>query len=68
MRLNLQRSLNSICLNDLTALAVGFLTSFIVAYFTIKLFIRFLENFTFVSFGLYRIVFGVILLTNLNSG
>lgn len=55
-------------LDDLTALAVGFLTSFIVAYFTIKLFIRFLENFTFVSFGLYRIVFGVILLTNLNSG
>lgn len=55
-------------LDDLTALAVGFLTSFIVAYFTIKLSIRFLENFTFVSFGLYRIVFGVILLTNLNSG
>ncbi|MEL0653564.1 undecaprenyl-diphosphate phosphatase [Pseudoalteromonas issachenkonii] len=55
-------------LDDLTALAVGFITSFVVAYFTIKLFIRFLENFTFVSFGIYRIVFGVILLTNLNSG
>jgi undecaprenyl-diphosphatase len=55
-------------LSDLTALAVGFITSFIVAYFTIKLFIRFLENFTFVSFGIYRIVFGAILLTNLNSG
>ena len=49
-------------LDDFTALAVGFITSFIVAYFTIKLFIRFLENFTFVSFGIYRIVFGVILL------
>jgi undecaprenyl-diphosphatase len=48
--------------DDLTALAVGFVTSFIVAYFTIKLFIRFLENFTFVGFGIYRIVFGVILL------
>ncbi|WP_166109244.1 undecaprenyl-diphosphate phosphatase [Pseudoalteromonas sp. Z9A5] len=49
--------------DDLTALAVGFATAFIVAYFTIKLFIRFLENFTFVSFGFYRIIFGVILLT-----
>jgi len=55
-------------LDDLTAFAIGFLTYFIVAYFTIKLFIRFLENFSFVSFGIYRIVFGVILLTNLNSG
>lgn len=43
-------------------LAVGFFVSFIVAYFTMKFFIRFLENFTFVSFGIYRIIFGVLLL------
>ena len=45
------------------ALAIGFIVAFIVAYLTIKLFLKFLENFTFVAFGIYRIVFGVILLS-----
>lgn len=45
------------------ALGVGFITAFIVAYFAMKLFIRFLEHFTFVAFGIYRIVFGVLLLS-----
>lgn len=43
-------------------LAAGFITSFIVAYISMKIFIRFLENFTFVSFGIYRILFGTFLL------
>ena len=43
-------------------LGIGFVTAFIVAYITIKLFLKFLEKFTFVSFGIYRIVFGTILL------
>lgn len=43
-------------------LLVGFITSFIVAYLVIKLFLRFLENWTFVGFGVYRILFGIILL------
>jgi len=43
-------------------LAVGFITSFIVAYLTIKLFIEFLSRFTFVAFGIYRIIVGVLLL------
>lgn len=45
-----------------TVLAAGFVTAFIVAYLTMKLFIRFLENFTFVAFGIYRIIFGALLL------
>lgn len=53
--------------NDFTdtnfvVLGIGFVTSFIVAYITIKLFLKFLENFTFVFFGIYRIVLGLILL------
>jgi len=48
------------------ALAVGFVVAFIVAYLTIKLFLKFLEKFTFVAFGVYRILFGVILLTLFN--
>ncbi len=43
-------------------LSVGFAVSFIVAFLTIKVFLKFLEKFTFVAFGIYRIIFGVLLL------
>ncbi len=43
-------------------LSIGFIVSFVVAYLTMKFFIKFLEKFTFVSFGIYRIFFGIILL------
>ena len=51
---------------NLMTLGVGFIVSFIVAFITIKLFMKFLEKFTFVSFGIYRIVFGIILLILFN--
>ena len=41
---------------------VGFVVAFIVAYITVKLFLVFIQKFSFVPFGIYRIVFGVILL------
>ena len=44
------------------AFGVGFITAFIVAYITIKLFLVFIERFTFVAFGIYRILFGILLL------
>ena len=44
------------------AFIIGFITAFVVAYATIKLFLVFLERFTFVAFGVYRIIFGIILL------
>ncbi len=47
---------------NLLTLLIGFIVAFIVAYLTIKLFLKFLEKFTFVSFGIYRIIFGLILL------
>jgi len=47
---------------NLIVLGVGFVVAFVVAYFTIKLFLRFLRSYTFVSFGIYRILFGVALL------
>jgi undecaprenyl-diphosphatase len=47
---------------NFTNLAVGFVISFIVAYLAIKVFLKFLENFTFVVFGIYRIIFGILLL------
>ena len=51
---------------NLLTLGVGFVVSFIVAYGSIKLFLAFLEKFTFVAFGIYRILFGVILLILFN--
>jgi undecaprenyl-diphosphatase len=47
---------------NLEALGVGFVTAFVVAFLTIKLFLAFLERFTFVAFGIYRILFGIFLL------
>ena len=43
-------------------LAVGFVVAFFSALLTMKLLIRFLENWTFVAFGVYRILFGLLLL------
>ncbi len=48
-------------------LAIGFVVSFFVAFLAIKLFLKFLENFTFVAFGVYRIIFGILLLVILNN-
>jgi len=50
----------------LLSLGIGFIVSFIVAFITIKLFLKFLEKFTFVAFGIYRIIFGVALLILFN--
>ena len=47
---------------NMIVLASGFVTAFVVAYITMKLFLKFLEKFTFVSFGWYRIIFGSVLL------
>jgi len=47
---------------NLTAFIIGFIVSFLIAYMTIKLFLSFLHRFTFVAFGIYRIIFGIILL------
>lgn len=44
------------------AFVVGFVTAFVVAYLTIKLFLVFLQRFTFVAFGWYRILLGILLL------
>jgi len=43
-------------------LATGFVVAFISALLTMKLLLRFLDRFTFVAFGIYRILFGLLLL------
>ncbi len=48
--------------SNLIVLSIGFIVAFFVAYLTIKLLLAFLERFTFVAFGIYRIIFGIALL------
>ena len=45
-----------------SAFVVGFVVAFVVAYLTVKLFLVFIQKFSFVPFGIYRILFGVLLL------
>ncbi|MDQ6997019.1 MAG: undecaprenyl-diphosphate phosphatase [Mariprofundus sp.] len=47
---------------NLLVLAAGFVVAFVSAWLVMRLFIRFLERFTFVAFGVYRILFGALLL------
>ena len=47
---------------NLLAFGVGFVVAFVVAYITVKLFLVFIQKFSFVPFGVYRIIFGVVLL------
>lgn len=48
--------------SNFVVLGVGFVVSFLVALAVIKLFLKFLEKFTFVAFGIYRILFGIVIL------
>ena len=43
-------------------LGIGFIVSFISSYITVKLFLKYVEKFSLNAFGVYRIVFGVLLL------
>ena len=43
---------------DISNLAAGFITAFFVAMLAIKWFLKFVAKFSFVSFGVYRIVLG----------
>jgi len=47
---------------NMLVLGAGFVVAFLSAWLVMRLFIRFLERFTFVAFGIYRILFGTLLL------
>jgi undecaprenyl-diphosphatase len=54
--------------SDFLALLVGFITAFISAYVVIKLFVSFINRFSFVPFAIYRIVFGFVILYGIIVG
>ncbi|MDQ6952416.1 MAG: undecaprenyl-diphosphate phosphatase [Mariprofundaceae bacterium] len=47
---------------DILPLLAGFVVAFVSAWLVMRLLIQFLERFTFVAFGVYRIAFGLLLL------
>ena len=49
--------------DDAQALGIGFVTAFVVALLIIKWFLNFIKKHTFIPFGFYRIVVGLIFLT-----
>lgn len=59
---DLLKNLHSLSANDAPVFAVGFITSFFAALLVIKAFIGFVTRHNFNSFGIYRIVFGIVVL------
>jgi len=57
---------NEYQLDQWTTLLVGFITAFIFAILAIKFFLKFITRHTFIPFGIYRIILGIIFLFYLN--
>jgi undecaprenyl-diphosphatase len=59
---DLYKNRSEMIIDDYSLLAIGFVTAFVVAFFTVKAVMNFLTSHTFVVFGIYRIIFGILLL------
>lgn len=59
---DLFKNRNELVVDDYSLLAVGFVTAFTVAFFTVKAMMQFLTTHTFVAFGIYRIAVGIVFL------
>ena len=57
--LGLYKSQLNFSQNEATLLLVGFVGSFVTALFAVKSFIKFVQKYTFLPFGLYRIAVGL---------
>lgn len=58
--LDLVKNASSFSVDQAGLLAVGFVASFMVALFSIKLLLQFIQKHTFVPFGIYRIVIALL--------
>lgn len=58
--LDMLKSNFSFNLYEWSILATGFIGSFIVAIIVVKLFLKYLQNHSFISFGIYRIVAAIV--------
>lgn len=58
--LDLVKNASSFSMDQFGALAVGFVTSFVVALFSIKFLLGFVRKHTFIPFGIYRIALAIL--------
>jgi undecaprenyl-diphosphatase len=63
----LLKNIHSFSNQNLTVLAVGFVVSFIASYIAVKLFLKYVQKYTLNAFGIYRIIFGILLLYLINN-
>lgn len=56
------KNYNEMHFDNLLALGVGFVTAFIFALVAVKAFLAFISRFSFIPFGIYRIIIGIIFL------
>ena len=56
---DLLKNLHLLTMGDLQILAIGFVTSFIVAYWSVLWFLKFLHKYSLTSFAYYRIVLAI---------
>jgi len=61
------KNFDSFSNQNFLVLTIGFIVSFISAYIAVKLFLKFVQKYTLNAFGVYRIVFGIILLYLINQ-
>ncbi len=59
---DIAKNFNSFQVDDFVTLGVGFITAFIFAVITIKVFLKFISSHNFIPFGIYRIILGIIFL------
>ncbi|KAB8312533.1 undecaprenyl-diphosphate phosphatase [Erwinia endophytica] len=57
--LDLYKSLPFLSMSDLPMFAVGFLTAFVVALIAIKVFLRLIQNISFIPFAIYRFIVAI---------
>lgn len=58
--LDLLKSNFNFTLHQYFLLAIGFFGAFVVAYFTVKHFLRYIQNHNFILFGIYRIILAIL--------
>jgi undecaprenyl-diphosphatase len=66
--LDLMKSGGSFSPDQFTVLAVGFVTSFVVALLSIKFLLNFIKKHTFIPFGVYRIIIALIFMAAMLAG
>lgn len=58
---SIYKNLEKLNIGDMYALILGFVITFFTTLITVRLFLKYVKRYTFVPFGIYRIVFGLVL-------